>query len=113
MTDEATLLVGDTYLNRGNLMMIADTNGFSPEQVALFGTRYKHDAAADANGQLSLTVHQRSYGKVCQRKQCTSLTDIASIQMFFCHHHLCDGMVCVHFCNPATSIGSKAIRTIQ
>ena len=94
-------------------MMIAYADSFSPEQVALFGTRHKHDAAADAKGQLSLTVHQRSYGKVCQRKQGTSLTDVSTIQVVGGHRHLSYGMLRIDLGYLASSIPGKTIVAIE
>ena len=57
VTDKTTFLVGDTYFYRGNLMMIADADSFSPKQIAIFGARHKHNAVTDTKGKLTLTVH--------------------------------------------------------
>ena len=64
MTDEATFLIGDTYFDGRNLMMITDADGFCMKMVALFRTRHKHDAVADADGELTSCVHQGSDGEV-------------------------------------------------
>ena len=113
MADKTAFLIGHPYFNGGDLMMVSYTNGLCTKQVTFLGTRHIHDTVADAECELSLAVHQGRYRQVGQRKQGPSLTDISTIQMFFCHQHFGYGMFCVHLCNPATSIGCEAIRTIQ
>ena len=93
--------------------MVADADGFSPEQVAFLGTGYKHDAVADAEGELFTIVHQGGDCQICQGEQCTSLTDIPAVQVVIGDQHLGDGMIGVHLCYPATRIGCKAISAIQ
>ena len=93
--------------------MVADADGFSPEQVAFLGTGYKHDAVADAEGELFAIVHQGGDCQISQGEEGASLTDIPSVQVVIGDQHLGDGMIGVHLCYPATRIGCKAICAIQ
>ena len=64
MTDETAFLIGDAHFDGGNLMMVANADGFCTKQIVLFGTRDKHNAVADANGELTSCVHQGCDGEI-------------------------------------------------
>ena len=93
--------------------MVADADGFSPKQVAFLGAGYKHNAVADAEGELFTLVHQGGDCQISQGEEGASLTDIPSVQVVIGDQHLGDGMIGIHLCYPATRIGCKAIRAIQ
>ena len=48
MTNKSAFLVRHPHFNGRNLRMIGYADGFSPKQVAFFGTRHKHNTIADA-----------------------------------------------------------------
>ena len=113
MADELARLVGDTYLDGGDLVVVAYLDGLGAQEVALLGARYEHDAVADAEGELTVIVHQGSDREVGKRKQSPSLTYVTSIEVFCCHSHFCYCMMFVHFCNSAPSVGGEAVCLIQ
>lgn len=65
VADKTAFLIGNADLDGGNLMVVAYTDGFCAKQVALFGTRDKHDTVADADCELTFYIHQGSDGQVC------------------------------------------------
>ena len=113
VADEAAELVGDANLDRGNLGVVGDVDGLGTKGVALVGTRHKHDAVADAEGELSAVVHQRCYGQVGKGEQCAALAHMSTIQMFGRNGHLGHGVLAVEFGNPTAGIGGKTVVTVQ
>ncbi len=113
MADEAAFLIGDPDFDGWNLVMVADADGFCTKQVAFLGAGYKHDAVADAEGELFTIVHQGGDCQICQGEEGASLTDIPPIQVIIGDQHLGDGMIGIGLCYPATRIGCKAVCAIQ
>lgn len=113
MADKATVLIGYTNLDSGNLVMVANTYGLSTQHVALVRTRHEHDVVLNAKGQLSGVVHPGGNGQVGQGEQSASLTDISSIQMGLRHRHLSNGMLVVQRYDTATGMGCEAVVLIQ
>ena len=113
MTDKAAVLIHNSYLDGGTPTVVVDESGFCPQEVALHGARHKHHVAADAEGQVSLMIHQRRHREVSQRKQRPTLTRAASVQVLFRHRHLRNRMHRVHLGNPATGIRREAVGSVQ
>ena len=113
VANQSSFLIGHANFHRGNLRMVSHIHSLSAKHIAFLGTRHKHDAVADAEGQLSATIHQGCYRQVGQGKQCPTLTNVSTIQMHIRHLHLCHSMLLVHLRNPATCIGCKPVRAIQ
>lgn len=112
MANQTTRLIRHTDLDGWNFGMIRYADSLCTQQITLLSTRNKHDTVVDSKGELSPTIHEGSYGQVCQSKQSSPLTHLSAIQMFRCHQHLSNSMFAVNFCQPATSIGRKAICSI-
>ena len=94
-------------------MVIGDVNGFGTEGVALMGAGHVDDAVGDAEGELSLAVHQGGDGEVGQCEKCPALADIASVQVTGRHRHDGNGMAFVDFRYPAACICCEAVCTVQ
>ena len=45
-------------------MVVGHMNGFSTKCITFMGTCHIHDTIGDAKGQLSLAIHECSYGEV-------------------------------------------------
>ena len=84
VTNQASFLIGHANFHRGNLRMVSHIHSLSAKHIAFLGARHKHDAVADAEGQLSAAIHQGCYRQVGQGKQCPTLTNVSTISATAC-----------------------------
>lgn len=94
-------------------MVIGHVDSFGTKGITLMCAGYVHDTVGDAEGELTLTVHQGGDGEVGQCEEGSTLTDMASVQMFSRYRHDGDSMLFVNLSYSATCISSEAISTIQ
>ena len=113
VADEATVLIGDAHLDGRDLVVVGDADGLGGEGVAQTGAGDEHQAAGDAEGELSAVVHERGDGKVGQREEGSALTDVAAVEMGFRDRHHRDGVMLIYFRNPTARKDSKAILAVQ
>ena len=113
VADELARLVGDTYLDGGDLVVVAYLDSLSAQEVALLGARYEHDAVADAEGELAAVVHEGGNGQIGQGEQGATLTYITPVEVGVGDRHLGYGVVGIYFSYLATGIGCKAVGLVE
>ena len=113
VADETAVLIGDTHLDGGNLVVVGNADSLGGEGVAQTGAGDEHQTAGDAEGKLTAVVHECSDGEVGQREEGSALTHVATVEMSLrdCHHRY--GVTVVNFRDSAARKDSKAICAVQ
>ena len=86
------MLIGDTHIDVGYLVMIIHLCGLSNQGITYSSALEKHDVVLQSEGEHATTVHHGSQCDICQREVGTALTDAPSIEMVFSDKHLCPGI---------------------
>lgn len=106
-------MVGDPHLGIGYAMMVAHLDSLGSEDVTFFGRLEERDAVVDAEGELSMAVHDSRHRQVGQGEEGSTLAHIASVEVVLFHCHDRFGIALAHLGELCARGGGEAVFFVE